>query len=39
MKDEMDAVLRMKDNAAEGWLPLREMQTRAEVYGVDLYDI
>ena len=39
MKDEMDTVLRMKDNTAEGWLPLKEMQTRAEIYGVDLYDI
>jgi DNA-binding transcriptional ArsR family regulator len=39
VKDEMDAVLRTKDGAAEGWLPLREMQARAEMYGVDLYDI
>ena len=39
MKDEMDAVLRMKDNTTDGWLPLREMQTRAEIYGVDLYDL
>jgi predicted transcriptional regulator len=39
MKDEMDTVLRMKDDTAEGWLPLKEMQVRAEMYGVDLYDI
>jgi hypothetical protein len=38
MKDEMDAVLRVKEGSAEGWLPLKEMQTRAEMYGVDLFD-
>jgi predicted transcriptional regulator len=38
MKDEMDNVLKMKDGSADGWLPLKEMQTRAMVYGVDLYD-
>jgi hypothetical protein len=39
MKDEMDAVMRTKGGVTEGWLPLREMQTRAEMYGVDLHDI
>jgi len=39
MKDRMNAVLRMKDCTADGWLPLKEMQERAEMYGVDLYDI
>ena len=39
MRDEMETVLGMRDDTADGWLSLREMQTRAEMYGVDLYDI
>ncbi|MCL2317946.1 MAG: hypothetical protein FWC44_02670 [Methanomassiliicoccaceae archaeon] len=39
MKEEMDEVLRTKERAAEGWLPIGEMQTRAEMYGVDLCDL
>jgi predicted transcriptional regulator len=39
MKDEMNKVLGMKDKTSAGWLPLKEMQTRAKMYGVDLYDI
>ena len=38
MKDEMELVLRTKKGKAEGWVPLREMQERAEMYGVNLYD-
>jgi predicted transcriptional regulator len=39
MREEMDTVLKKRDDTAEGWLPIREMQARAEMYGVDLYDI
>jgi predicted transcriptional regulator len=38
MKDEMELVLRTKKGRVEGWVPLWEMQERAEMYGVDLYD-
>ena len=38
MKDEMETVLRTKAGKVNGWVPLKEMQTRAEMYGVDLYD-
>jgi len=38
MKEEMEMVLRMKNDTADGWLPLKEMQARADIYGVDLYD-
>jgi len=39
MKDEMETVLRTKTGKVNGWVPLKEMQTRAEMYGVDLYDV
>ena len=35
MRDEMDLVL--KKESVKGWVPLWEMQERAEMYGVDLY--
>ncbi|MCL2148500.1 MAG: transcriptional regulator [Methanomassiliicoccaceae archaeon] len=35
---ELEQVLRTKVGKVEGWIPLREMQERAEMYGVDLYD-
>jgi len=38
MKDEMETVLRTKTGKVNGWVPLKEMQTRAEMYEVDLYD-
>lgn len=38
MKDEMEEVLRTKTGKVNGWVPLKEMQTRAEMYGVNLYD-
>ena len=39
MKDEMEAVLLTKTGKVNGWVPLKEMQTRAEMYGVDMYDV
>ena len=38
MREEMELVLKTKVGKVEGWVPLKEMQTRAEMYGVDLYD-
>jgi len=38
MKDEMELVLRTKKGKVDGWVPLREMQERATMYEVDLYD-
>ena len=38
MKDEMETVLKTKKGKVNGWVPLKEMQERAEMYGVDLYD-
>jgi hypothetical protein len=39
MKDEMELVLENRYGKVKGWVPLKEMQTRAEIYDVDLYDI
>jgi DNA-binding IclR family transcriptional regulator len=38
MKDEMELILRTKECKINGWVPLKEMQERAMMYGVDLYD-
>jgi hypothetical protein len=38
MKDEMECVLGTKEGKVNGWVPLKEMQERATMYGVDLYD-
>jgi len=38
MKDEMELVLRTREGKVDGWVPLREMQERAGMYEVDLYD-
>jgi predicted transcriptional regulator len=38
MKDEMELVLLMREGKTDGWVPLKEMQERAGMYGVDLYD-
>jgi len=38
VKDEMEKVLRTRVGKVDNWVPLREMQERAEMYGVDLYD-
>ena len=38
MKKEMDLVLKTNNGTVSGWLPLKEMQTRAEMYGVNLCD-
>lgn len=34
---EMELVLSTKEGKVSGWVPLKEMQERAEMYGVDLY--
>jgi predicted transcriptional regulator len=39
MKDEMELVLENRYGKVKGRVPLKEMQTRAEIYDVDLYDI
>jgi hypothetical protein len=38
MKEEMETVLATKTGKVNGWVPLKEMQTRAKMYEVDLYD-
>ncbi|MDR1954328.1 MAG: HTH domain-containing protein [Candidatus Methanoplasma sp.] len=38
MREEMDLVLQTKVGKVNGWVPLKEMQERAEMYEVDLYD-